>query len=126
MRSWSETRPSARLLIARIAMAPQVKLLALLFKLGSEEWDKRQLLKAQKGEKQSLRILEAPALLKHFSDASLDLASSHEKWESVLHPTLCTVAMHSLAWSMLGIAACGVHQLIERHLTGYPIKIFWS
>lgn len=125
MRSWSETRPSARLLIARIAMAPQIKLLSLLFKLGSEEWDKRQLLKAQKGEKQSLRILEAPALLKHFSDASLDLASSHEKWESVLHPTLCTVAMHSLAWSMLGIAACGVHQLIERHLTGYPIKIFW-
>jgi hypothetical protein len=30
-----------------------------------------------------------------------------------------------LAWSMLGIAACGVHQLIERHLTGYPIKIFF-
>ena len=106
-RSWSETRPCARLLIARIAMAPQIALLSVIFKLGSETWDKRQVLKAQKGERQSLRILEAPTALRHFFDASWDLVFSKEKWESLLPPMLCTVAMHSLAWSMLA-RHCGL------------------
>ena len=121
---WSDTRPSARLLIARVAMQPQVVFLSALFKLGSETWEKRQLLKAQKGERPSFRILQFSSTLQKFYDASRDLTFSPEKWESRLLPQQCTVAMHSLAWSMIAIAACGVHQLIERHLTGYPIKIF--
>ena len=123
--SFAASQPGPRLLVARVAMQPQVSFLHAVERIASEQWDQEQCKQLRDNGDRSYRVVECHtgSLATNFKQSNRELANLEEKWV-IVRAADNKLATASTAWSMLTVAACSMEQLQFSLWQGYPYKVF--
>ena len=121
--SWLKSSPAPCLVIIRHTMGPAVNLMRKLLSQAGEAWEKRQQLKAARGEKRQYRISEA-FRGNDVTSAFEDLARRFHEPILALPLTARDNSFKVLAFRLLARFAGALHLVLKVHRGGFPFKLF--
>ena len=122
---FAQSQPLPLLLLMRISLEPQSKLMQRLLDLSSDGWEERQEQLAMEGKERKIRMAEAyhGRITAPFCSQVRTLLDSDLQWAAL--PCSARTGQHkSLAFALLCRAAGGIHFHMEVAHQGYPWKLW--